>query len=303
MVFQLFKSTIPVPTSGVLCVTILSCLLFFINTYADFSPNVFSVGASLFQKGHFHRLLMYSFYHRSLTQLVLNITALVFLGGILEKGFGTVHFLFVFFLLSPIIGFFYSFLDFMLGDDGHSENVGLLSVALACVAVTTIHTKIAKGFICGLTFPIMFLPWLLLVITIFIPHSVLPCNIIAILVGWIYGKGWLSLVDLSEARANALEKMIPFRLLRMISNATFIPASRGKTILPKINPTPGSYPVQAYSPSPSVNTADTTAKFYEGWPIMTSTLPSPTPPLNHDGHGHSFGPNHGHGSEENFSHN
>lgn len=307
MIFRVLKEVVPVPTSGILSVVLLSCALFGNQTYFNFTQDVFSVGASVFQKGHLHRLLTYPFYHQTFAQLLLNITALVFLSGSLEKGFGTVRFLFWFTLLSTTTGLFYSFLDLLLGDGGQSHAEGLLPVALACVALTTMHTKMTKAFLCGVSFPTMALPWVLLIITTaLVPNSMLPCNIIAVLVGWMYGKGRFSPVDLSEARAAVLEKIMPFRLLRRISGVMFIPVSteeRRKIILPQINPMPGSYPVQAYAPLSSVNTADTTAKFYEGWPNLTSA-PSPTPPLNLNGHNvpHSFGLSHGHCSGQNVGH-
>ncbi|XP_070833410.1 rhomboid domain-containing protein 2 [Chaetodon trifascialis] len=308
MFFEVFKEVIPVPTCGVLSVVLLACVLFGIQTYFNFTMGAFSVGASVFENGHLHRLLTYPFYHRNLPQLLLNITAMAFLSGSLEKGFGTVRFLFLFLLLSTTTGLFYSFLDLMQSVSSQSHTEGLLPVALACVALTTMHTKMTKGFLCGVSLPTMALPWVLLIITTaLIPHSVLPCNIIAVLVGWTFGKGWFSLVDLSESRAGVLEKMMPFRLLRSVGGVMFVPASteeRRKTLLPRINPTPGSYPVQAYAPLSSINTADTSGKFYEGWPNSSSALSSPTPPLVPHGHGsaHSFGQCHGHSSEQNFGH-
>lgn len=306
VMFQVIKDVAPVPTCGVLTLALLACVSFGIQTYFSFTLGAFSVGASVFQNGHLHRLLTYPFYHRYFPQLLLNIAALAFLSGSLEKGFGTVRFLFLFLLLSTTTGLFYSLLDLLQDDNSHTE--GFLPVALACVGLTTMHTKMTKGFLCGVSFPTMALPWVLLIITTaLVPHSVLPCNILAVLVGWMYGKGWFSFVDLSEARAGLLEKMMPFRLLRSISGVMFVPASteeRRKTLLPQINPTPGSYPVQAYAPTSSINTADTTGKSYEGWPNASSALSSPTPPRMPHGHvsAQSFGQSHGHSSGQNFGH-
>lgn len=306
MILQVFKDLVPVLTSGILTVVLLSCVLFGIQTYFNFTQGVFSIGAAVFQDGHLHRLLTYPFYHKTSAQLLSNIAALVFLSGSLEKGVGTVRFLFLFFLLSTTTGLFYSFLDLLQGDSSLSHTEGLVPLALACVALTTMHTKMTKGILCGVSFPTMALPWVLLLITTaLIPHSVLPCNIIAVLVGWMYGKGWFSLLDMSEARAGALEKMMPFRLLRSIRGVMFVPASteeRRETLLPQINPTPGSYPVQAYAPLSSINTANTAANIYEGWPNSTSALSSSTPPLSPHGHGsaHSSGLSHGHCSEQSF---
>lgn len=306
MIFQVFRDSVPVITSGILTVVLGSCILFGTQTYFNFTEGVLSVGAPVFQNGHLHRLLAYPFYHRTFAQLLLSIATLVFLCGSLEKGVGTVRFLFFFVLLSTTTGLFYSFLDLMQSDSSRSHTEGLVPVILACVALTTMHTKMTKGFLCGVSFPTMALPWVLLMITTaLIPHCVLPCNVVAVLVGWMYGKGWPPFLNMSEARASTLERMIPFRLLRSIRGVKFVPASteqRRKTLLPQINPTPGSYPVQAYAPLSSVSTANTAARIYEGWPNSTSPLSSPTPPLNPHGHSsaHSFGLSHGHGSEQSF---
>lgn len=303
MIFKFLRDIAPIPTCGILTVVLLSCVLFGIQTCFNFSPRVFSVGASVFQHGHLHRLFTYPFCHQSLAQLLLNITALAVLSGSLEKGFGTVRFLFLFAMLSIVTGLFYSLLDLLQGDGDHHHTGGLLPVALACVALTTVHTKMTKGFLCGVSFPTMALPWVLLIITTaLVPLSVLPCNIIAILVGCMYGKGWFSLIDLSEARAAVVEKAMLFKLLRRISGITFIPASteeRRKTLLPQINPTPGSYPVQAYAPVSSINSTQATTKFYEGWSNSANAPSGPTvPPLNLKGHVLSSG----HYSGENFGH-
>lgn len=295
-----FKDVVPAFPVGVLTVVLLACILFVIQSLLSFTPGVLSVGASVFQSGHIHKLFLFPFYHRASAQLFPSVIAMALLSGSLEKGFGTVRFLHLFFLMSATIGVFYSFLDLLQSDSPQSHTEGLLPVALACVALTTMHTKMTKGFLCGVSFPTIALPWLLLILTTaLIPHSVLPCNVIAVLVGWMYGKGWFSFLDLSEARAGILEKMMPFRMLRSIGGVMFVPVSteeRRRTLLPQVNPTPGSYPVQAYAPVSSTNSADTTAKFYEGWPNMTSASSCPASPLHPHGHSSAaLGYGHSHG--------
>ncbi|XP_016526839.1 rhomboid domain-containing protein 2 [Poecilia formosa] len=301
--FRAVKDVTPVVTSGALLVALFSCVLFAIRTCLSLPEESFSIGATVFQSSHIHRLFLFPFHHRSLPQLLLSITALLFLTGSVEKGFGTVRFLFIFLLLTSITGVIYSFLDLLQDASQHTE--GLLPVVLACVALTTLHTKMTKGFLCGVSFPAVALPWVLLVIcTALVPHSVLLCNVIAILIGWVHGKGWLSPVDMSESRAAVLEKILLFKLLRSISGVMFVPASsqeRRKTLLPQINPTPGSYPVQAYASLPSTTTTHTPATVYEGWPHSASLTPSQPP------HGHltpnSVGHNHGHFATHSVGHN
>lgn len=281
MIFRLLKDLTPVPSCGILMVVILSCVLFGIQTFFNLTQGAFSVGASVFLNGQIHKLVTYSFYHQTSAQLLVNVGALVVLCGSLEKSFGTVRFLFLFSALSTTTGLFYSLGDLLRGGSEQNETEGLFPTVLACVTLTTTHTKMTKGFLCGISFPAVALPWILLIITSFAPRSSLPCNIVAILVGWIHGKGWFSHLEFSEAKAGILEKTMPLRLLRMVCGAMFVPASseeRRKTILPQINPTPGSYPVQVYVPVSSLNAVDTNARFHEGWPNATSVYAAPTPP-------------------------
>lgn len=280
MIFQILKELAPFPSCGTVTVMILSCVLFGIQTFFNLTQAGFGVGASVFLNGHIYRLLTYSFYHQTSAQLLVDIAALLFLCSSLEKGFGTVRFLLLFPVLSTTTGLFYSLEDLLQYGGDEQEADGLLPAVLACVTLTTTRTKVSKGFLCGISFPSMALPWILLILAWFAPRSRMPCNIMAILVGWMHGKGWFSLLEVSEAKAGALEKTLPFRLLRRMSGVMFVPASikeRRKTILPQINPTPGSYPVQAYAPLSSLNAVDSTASFHEGWPSVSSWSAAPEP--------------------------
>lgn len=286
MLLQTLKDATPEVTSGILVVVSLSCLLFTLQQYFIFTEAIFSVGANVFMNGEVHRVFTYPFYHRTPVQLLLNIGVLALLCGSFEKGVGTVRFLFLFLMVSTCTGLCYALLDLFLHDTTQNPAEGLVPIALALVAVTTMHTRMAKGLFCGVSIPTASLPWVFLIATfICIPYTVLPCNIIAILIGWVYGKGWLSILDMSEARASVLEKVTPFRFLRNIPGVRHIPASpeeRRKTLLPEINPTPGSYPVQAYAPLSSVNTMGTTTpEMYEGWPNATSASGTPLKPQGH----------------------
>ncbi|KAM6970522.1 rhomboid domain-containing protein 2 [Aplochiton taeniatus] len=180
------------------------------------------------------------------------------------------------------------------------------------ISVTTMHTRMAKAYLLGVNVPTVALPWMfLLMVTILIPHTVFIGNVIAILTGWIYGKGWFSLIDMSEARACVLDKWRLFRLLKNINGLLYIPASvekRRKTLYPRINPTPGSYPTQAYAPVSSPSNAQASwasSKTYEGWPHPTYTQSGPIPPTalhgHSDGREQSFGQSHGHSHEQHLS--
>ncbi|XP_077379555.1 rhomboid domain-containing protein 2 [Festucalex cinctus] len=305
---QVFKDAVPVITSGMLLIALTSCAVYGLQTFLDFSEGSLSVGASVFVKGHVHTLFTYPFYHRTPTQLLLSICTIVFLGGSLEKGFGTVRFLFVCILMSTMTGLLYAFLDLLQESNGSGPTEDLVPMALACVALTTTHTKMAKAFLCGVTFPAMALPWVFVLITSsVIPHTVLPCSIIATLIGWSHGRGWFSFADVSEAGAGIVEKTLPFRLLRSISMVVFVPAStedRRKTLLPQINPTPGSYPVQVYAPASCANVAVSgSVTMHEGWSNPSIAVSGPAPLSNPQASASSLGrTSHGQSCQQIHSH-
>lgn len=305
MIVSVLKEVAPKPTSGILAVAFVSCLLFVIQECCDLTPGLFSVGASVLENWHIHRLFLYPFYHRTGLQLALSLVAIVFLSGSLERGFGTVRFLVLFFLLSTTTGLAYALLDLL--QDARHQTEGLLSTALSCMALTTMHTRMTKGFLCGVSFPTLALPWFFLIIaTILIPSAVLPCNIIAIVTGWMYGRGWFSLVQMSESRAAVWEKMTPFRFLKRICNGAFVPASteeRRKTLLPQISATPGTYPVQAYAPASTFGPHDPVAVSHGGWSSYNINAANVSAPPHPHGQSHSHFTEHNHGHSCNHSHN
>ncbi|XP_031664116.1 rhomboid domain-containing protein 2 isoform X2 [Oncorhynchus kisutch] len=254
---QRFKSFTPefMLTSGIVSVIIVSFVLFTVTTFFGLSEDVFSLGTTVFDNGHVHKLITYSFHHKSVTQLLLSIGVLGPLCGGIEKSVGTVRFLFMFLLLSISTGVLYSILGLLLfGASAQNQVEGFIPVSLSLMD----------------------------------------------------GKGWLSLLDMSDARASVLDKKMPFRLLRNIG-VLYVPASieaRRKTVHPPIIPTPGSYPVQAYAPVSSTSNlqaTETTPKTFEGWAHSYYTQGSPVQLSGYYGHNHgyfikdSFGPSHKHG--------
>eukprot|EP00063_Salmo_salar_P077748 XP_014052583.1 PREDICTED: uncharacterized protein LOC106603431 isoform X2 [Salmo salar] len=268
-VVQRFKSFTPEfrLTSGIVFVIIVSFVLFTVTTFFGLSEDVFSLGTTVFGNGHVHKLITYSFHHKTVTQLLLSIGVLGPLCGGIEKNVGTVRFLFMFLLLSISTGVLYSILGLLLFGASAQNQKNLASL---------LHT------------------------------FSLTCT------GETDGKGWLSLLDMSDARASVLDKKMPFRLLRNIG-VLYVPASieaRRKTVHPPIIPTPGSYPVQAYAPVSSTSNlqaTETTPKTFEGWAHSYYTQGSPVQVSGYYGHNHgyglkhSFGPSYGHGHKHGHS--
>eukprot|EP00063_Salmo_salar_P078153 XP_014052988.1 PREDICTED: rhomboid domain-containing protein 2-like isoform X2 [Salmo salar] len=115
---------------------------------------------------------------------------------------------------------------------------GFMPVSLSLMYMATVHSRMVKGFLFGVTVPMLALPWLFLFITtLLVPHTVFLCNVMAIIAGGIYGKGWLSLLDMSDARASVLDKKMPFRRLRNI-DVLYVPASIENHSNPRLLPSP-----------------------------------------------------------------
>lgn len=134
-----------------------------------------------------HKLLTYSFHHKTMIQLLLSVGVVVPLGSNIEKSLGTVHFIFLFLLLSTITGVLYTILQLIVLDTSFQDQVeGLVPVSLALLSVTTMQSRMTKAFLFGVSVPTLALPWLfLMIISLLVPHTVFLCNIVAIATGWI----------------------------------------------------------------------------------------------------------------------
>ncbi|MGH0163107.1 UNVERIFIED_CONTAM: hypothetical protein FKN15_059301 [Acipenser sinensis] len=154
------------------------------------------------------------------------------------------------------------------------------------IGMTSTRSKIRRALLFGVSIPIVLAPWVLLLIAFVLPRMVFLYNVSGIVVGEIYGVGLCFILDLSESRASILDKKRPFRLLRKLRGAVYVPASvteRRAALLKKYNPPPGSYPTQASVPVQDTQNQDPYSRVYGNWGNHSHNYggwPSP-------GHGHS----------------
>ncbi|XP_051973095.1 rhomboid domain-containing protein 2-like [Xyrauchen texanus] len=287
-------------TCGIAVVIVLSCVLSVLTYYSDISDNFFSLESSDVLGGHVYKLFTYCLYHKNMTGLVLSAIVMLYPCTGLEKGVGTVRFLYQLLLLSAISGLLHVLLESLLFSPSYRSSVnGLIPLALSVLGRVTVSSAMQKAYLMGINVPTTSLPWIfLIIITLFFPDTFFICNVLAIITGTIYGKGWFSLLDMSEPRASVLEKRFPFRLLKQIPGVQFIPASAEecKKRLDLTDIPPGSYPVQAYAP---VNAATGQPNTFNGWPHSTYPQQNYTfpPPFTGSsnigiGHGHLHGHSH-----------
>ncbi|KAK9968463.1 hypothetical protein ABG768_002788 [Culter alburnus] len=289
-------------TCGIVFVIALSCVFSVIPCYSDISEQFFSLESSAVISGHVYKLFTYFLYHKNMMNFFLSAILMVFPCSGLEKGIGTVRFLYRSLLLSSISGLLYVLLESLLFSPSSRSSVnGFIPLSLSILGMITISSAMQRAYIMGVSVPTPSLPWIfLIIITLFFPNTAFLCNVLAIITGILYGKEWFSLLEMSESRASILEKKFPFRLLKLIPGVQFIPASaeERKKPLDFTDAPPGSYPVQAYAP---VNAASGQATAtYDGWPVslypqQQYTFPSPQIGVGHNhGHSHSHGHSHGH---------
>ncbi|KAI2659685.1 Rhomboid domain-containing protein 2 [Labeo rohita] len=290
-------------TCGVVIVIVLSCVFSVIPYYLNISEHFFSLESSAVTGGHVYKFFTYFLYHKNMIHLFLSAFLMAFPCRGLERGIGTVRFLYRSLVLSSICGLLYVLLESLLFYPPSRSSVnGLAPLALSVLGMMTINSAMRKAYIMGVSVPTASLPWIILIIiTLFLPNTVFLCNVLAIVTG---------ILQISESRASVLEKKFPFRLLKQIPGVQFIPASteeRNKPLdLTKIPP--GSYPVQAYAPVNVTNgqVAGRLPNTFDGWPVslypqqqytFTSPYVGVSGGHNHGhghGHGHSHGHHHGH---------
>ncbi|KAL4660538.1 hypothetical protein GN956_G576 [Arapaima gigas] len=283
-------------TCGVVVTLAVSVLLFVLSTFFRVSSDVFSLDSSAILHGNVHKLFTYSFVHEDVVVLLLSSGVLVLFGGGLERSLGTVRFLHHLFLLPVCTGLLYTLLEVLLYNSVDQTPVqGLVPATLTLVGVATTHSLMQWGVLLGVRVPTASLPWVLSLVAYIVPGTTFLCNILAVAVGQIYGKGWVGILNLSETRASVLDKKMLFRLLKKLVWAIYLPASaeeRRKILHPPCKPVPGSYPVQAYAPvAPGLplQTESGLLQMYEGWQHSSYAQVGHNPQSFLHGHGHGHG--------------
>lgn len=306
-------------TCGIVIVVVVSCVLSVLTNHYDVSEHFFSLDSNAVIKGHVYKLFTYCLYHKNITTLFLNAIVMVYPCIGLEKGIGTIRFLYQSLLLTSISGLLHMLLESLLFSPSNRSSVnGLIPLALSVLGMVTVNSAMRKAYFMGINVPTASLPWIILmIVTVAFPNTVFLCNVLAIITGIIYGIGWFSLFEMSESRASVLEKKFPFRLLKHVPGVQFISASAEECNKPLdlTDITPGSYPVQTYVPV-NIATGQATGSLpnsLEGWPHSTYPRPNYTFSSPHTGssgvaigqshgHGHSHGHHHGHSHQCDAAH-
>ncbi|XP_053310806.1 rhomboid domain-containing protein 2 [Spea bombifrons] len=224
-------------------------------TKGDEAGDRYDLEAGVLESITVYRLITYVYYHDDMRALACSCLSIWFFGGGFEENVGTVKFCFLTPLFAVCIGLIYlavvaTGLSLPVGD-GRVQ--GFTAVAFCMMSAFSTRTRIRRLPFFGFMVPVRVLPFLFLFPALFIPHAPVFSNMCGILIGVLYGLGGCFCLDLPESVLSRLEQMLPFRLLKRIPVFKYIPAStaeRNSSQTRKINPPPGSYPVQQYYTPP-----------------------------------------------------
>ncbi|NXM68491.1 RHBD2 protein, partial [Serilophus lunatus] len=205
--------------------------------------------------GEVHRLVTYIFVYEDLLSLACGAVVIWYFAGSFERNVGTVKHCFLTLTFTVLSALLYLLLEPLVSrvlEVGDAK--GFLPVAFATLGVSTTRSRMKRTLVFGCRVPVVLVPWFLLCIAWFIPHSSLLGNLCGLLVGEAYGLGYCFCLDFPEAVGSRLDQVFPFTVLKRIPGLKYIPGSsaeRRTSESGKINPTPGSYPTQSYyCPSP-----------------------------------------------------
>lgn len=132
-----------------------------------------------------YKLITYCLYHKNSTSLFLNAIVMVYPCIGLEKGIGTIRFLYQSLLLTSISGLLHLLLESLLFSPSNRSSVnGLIPLALAVLGMATINSAMRKAYFMGINVPTASLPWIILmIVTVAFPNTVFLCNVLAIITG------------------------------------------------------------------------------------------------------------------------
>ncbi|NXD11617.1 RHBD2 protein, partial [Nothocercus nigrocapillus] len=197
-----------------------------------------------------HRLVTYIFVYEDLISLTCGVIIVWYFAGSFEKNVGTVKHCFFTAAFAVLTALLYLLLETVVSGMGEVEDAkGFMPVAFAILGVSTTRSRMKRALVWGFRIPVVLVPWFMLCMAWFIPHSSILSNLCGLLAGEAYGLGYCFCLDIPESVASKLDQMFPFSLLRRIPGLRYIPgtlAERRASESSKINPVPGSYPTQSY---------------------------------------------------------
>ncbi|KFQ97770.1 Rhomboid domain-containing protein 2, partial [Opisthocomus hoazin] len=197
-----------------------------------------------------HRLITYIFVYEDLISLTCGAIIIWYFASSFEKNVGTVKHCFLTLSFAVLSALLYLLLEpVVLRVSEVEEAKGFMPVAFAMLGVSTTRSRMKRTLVLGVRVPAVLVPWFMLCVAWFIPHSSLLSNLCGLLAGEAYGLGYCFCLDFPESVGSKLDQVFPFSLLKRIPGLKYIPGSlaeRRAFDSSKTNPAPGTYPTQSY---------------------------------------------------------
>ncbi|KFU94297.1 Rhomboid domain-containing protein 2, partial [Chaetura pelagica] len=176
--------------------------------------------------GEVHRLVTYIFVYEDLTSLTCGAIIIWYFGGSFEKNFGTVKHCFLTLAFAVLSALLFLLLGTVVSRVSQVEDAkGFLPVAFAMLGVSSTRSQVKRTLFFGVRVPVVLVPWFLLSVAWFIPHSSLLGNLSGLLVGKAYGLSCCSCLDFPESVGSKLDHVFPFSLLKRIPGLKYIPGA------------------------------------------------------------------------------
>ncbi|XP_065503232.1 rhomboid domain-containing protein 2 [Caloenas nicobarica] len=210
-----------------------------------------SLRAAAVRAGEVHRLITYIFVYEDLISLTCGAIIIWYFAGSFEKNVGTVKHCVLTVAFAVLSALLYLLLETVVSRVSAVEDAkGFMPVAFATLGVSTTRSRMKRTLFFGVRVQVVLVPWFMLCIAWFIPHSSLLSNLCGLLAGEAYGLGYCFCLDFPESVGSKLDRVFPFSLLKRIPGLKYIPGSLAERRAfenSKINPAPGTYPTQSYS--------------------------------------------------------
>lgn len=131
-----------------------------------------------------HRLITYIFVYEDLISLTCGAIIIWYFAGSFEKNVGTVKHCVLTVAFAVLSALLYLLLEIIVSRVSEVEDAkGFMPVAFAMLGVSTTRSRMKRTLFFGVRVPVVLVPWFMLCIAWFIPHSSLLSNLCGLLAG------------------------------------------------------------------------------------------------------------------------
>uniref|UniRef100_UPI00398F6C8E rhomboid domain-containing protein 2 isoform X2 n=1 Tax=Pristiophorus japonicus TaxID=55135 RepID=UPI00398F6C8E len=217
------RSLIPILPCATVSTALLGWIFFYLTCrYKVLDPHTFTLG-NFQSRLQVYKLLSYVFIHKSMSALVCNVIMLWYFGGAMEKDIGTVKYAYLTLLFSILTGIIYTSISSIFFELQKLKEIQGFTVVVFAYVGMAVFLSPMKNIVFITNIKMAYLPFVLLVLALFVPESSVFGNVCGIAAGVIYayGRKYFPYLDLHELTAASLERYFPFDRLKQIPGITF----------------------------------------------------------------------------------